>query len=85
MLNKINIMNEVNDFLKEDITIRELSKRYNRSKSAIHKDLTINLQKINKEKYEEVKKKLEKHKKTKHIKGGEATKRKYQKLNEGYK
>lgn len=77
LVNKKQVLEEANYFIKEEITLRELSKIFHRSKSAIHKDFTSTLSKINPEIQNQVKKKLENHKNTRHFKGGEATKRKY--------
>ncbi len=47
------------------------------SKSTIHKDVTERLPRINRELAEQVKQVLEVNKSERHIRGGEATKRKY--------
>ena len=60
-------------------TIRKTAKIYNLSKSTVHNDLSKRLKKFDKEKYEKVKKILEKNFSEKHIRGGQSTKMKYEK------
>lgn len=61
-------------------TVREAAKKFGISKSTVHKDVTEKLSKINNALYCEVAKILEINKSERHIRGGEATKRKYQKV-----
>ena len=58
-------------------TVRGAAARFGVSKSTVHKDLTYKLHKINPRLYEEVKKILEINKSERHIRGGEATRKKY--------
>jgi putative DeoR family transcriptional regulator (stage III sporulation protein D) len=58
-------------------TIRETAKKFNISKSTVHKDLQERLKMINKEIHKKVNFIFENHIKTRNIKGGEATKQKY--------
>jgi putative DeoR family transcriptional regulator (stage III sporulation protein D) len=58
-------------------TVRTVARRFEISKSTVHKDITVNLKRINPELYTEVKKILDLNKKERHLRGGEATKRKY--------
>ena len=58
-------------------TVRKCAARYGISKSTVHKDLTFKLKQINPTLYEEVKVILEHNKSERHIRGGEATRRKY--------
>ncbi|PKR77762.1 sporulation transcriptional regulator SpoIIID [Halalkalibacillus sediminis] len=58
-------------------TVRVIAKEFGVSKSTVHKDLTERLPTINPMLFKEVKKVLEYHKSIRHIRGGEATKRKY--------
>ena len=60
-------------------TVRETAKAFGISKSTVHKDITEKLEKINLPLYETVWSILQQNKKERHIRGGEATKRKYQK------
>ena len=62
-------------------TIRETAKVYH-IKSTVHKDVKERLLEINPEKYCQVEEIFKKHLETRHIKGGESTKRKYSKLKE---
>ncbi|WP_078556080.1 sporulation transcriptional regulator SpoIIID [Bacillus alkalicellulosilyticus] len=60
-------------------TVRTIAKEFGVSKSTVHKDLTERLPEINQELANEVKEILEYHKSIRHLRGGEATKVKYQK------
>ena len=55
-------------------TIRETAKKFNISKSTVHKDLQERLSQIDINKYNVVKKIMDEHIETRHIKGGESTK-----------
>ena len=61
-------------------TVRATAKHFGISKSTVHKDLTTKLYYINKNLYYSVKKVLDINKSERHIRGGEATRKKY--LNE---
>ena len=58
-------------------TVRAVAANFGISKSTVHKDITQNLKKINRQLYNEVMEVLEKNKQERHIRGGEATKNKY--------
>ena len=58
-------------------TVRAAAKHFGISKSTVHKDLTEKLKKYNPALYNTVKTVLEKNKSERHLRGGEATKRKY--------
>ena len=60
-------------------TVRDTAKKFDISKSTVHKDITERLQKINFPLYLKVKEVLEKNKQERHIRGGMATKKKYAK------
>jgi putative DeoR family transcriptional regulator, stage III sporulation protein D len=60
-------------------TVRVIAKEFGVSKSTVHKDLTERLPEINPELANEVKEILDYHKSIRHLRGGEATKMKYQK------
>jgi len=62
-------------------TVRACALRYGISKSTVHKDLSQKLKYINARMYHEVKEILEKNKSERHIRGGEATRKKYLKKN----
>ncbi|MDE6656108.1 MAG: sporulation transcriptional regulator SpoIIID [Anaeroplasmataceae bacterium] len=59
-------------------TVREVAKRIGYSKSTVHHDLTTKLEKIDPLLYEQVKELLDYNKKIRHLRGGEATRLKYQ-------
>ena len=61
-------------------TVRAVASKFGISKSTVHKDITGALKKINKPLYIEVRKILEQNKQERHIRGGEATKRKFKEL-----
>ena len=63
--------------IENKATVRAVASKFGVSKSTVHKDITQSLSKINKPLYVEVRKILEQNKKERHIRGGEATKRKY--------
>ena len=63
-------------------TVRQTAKKFNISKSTVHKDISERLEKINPLLAIEAKKVLETNKSERHIRGGKATKMKY-KANEG--
>ena len=67
-------------FVENKSTVREAAKKFSISKSTVHKDLAYKLSKINPQLYLEVKKILDKNKMERHLRGGEATKRKYKTL-----
>ena len=58
-------------------TVRRIAKEFGVSKSTVHKDLTERLPTINPALAKEGKNVLEYHKSIRHLRGGEATKRKY--------
>ena len=59
-------------------TVRQAAKEFGISKSTVHKDVSDRLQKVEPSLYKEVKVVLDINKKERHIRGGEATKRKYE-------
>lgn len=59
-------------------TVRQAAKFFGVSKSTVHKDVTERLPNINHSLYREVKRILQINKAERHIRGGEATKKKYQ-------
>lgn len=58
-------------------TIRGAAEKFLVSKSTVHIDLSKRLKKVDKKLYEKVKKILENNFKEKHIRGGNATRKKY--------
>ena len=77
---KQRVLNESYHIIKTNDTIREIAKTYNISKSTVHKDLKERLKLIDIDLYKEVQKIIKLHISTRHLKGGEATKKKYLKM-----
>lgn len=63
--------------LDNNSTVRAAAKHFGISKSTVHKDLAYKLKVINPALYARVKNVLEYNKSERHLRGGEATKRKY--------
>ena len=71
---------ELAKYITENKTpVRAAAARFGISKSTVHKDLTDRLEQLNHALWLEVKAVLEKNKAERHIRGGEATRVKYQK------
>ena len=64
--------------LDNNATVRATAKKFGISKSTVHKDVTQRLQQMNPQLWEQVKKVLEHNKQERHIRGGLATKEKYE-------
>ncbi len=60
-------------------TVRAAAQHFGISKSTVHKDLSQRLPQCNKRLYAQVRKVLDENKAQRHIRGGIATRRKYQK------
>ena len=58
-------------------TVRAVAAQYLISKSTVHKDVTDRLKQINPDLYAQVKDILEENKSERHLRGGEATRKKY--------
>jgi len=70
---------EIADYIvKNKSTVREAAKIFGVSKSTVHKDVTERLPDINLELYIKVREVLGQNKAERHIRGGKATKIKYQ-------
>lgn len=69
-----------NHILSTHDTIRKTAKIFSLSKSTVHNDVSKRLYKIDKVLYLKVQKILDEHFREKHIRGGEATRKKYQDL-----
>ena len=63
--------------IENNATVRSAAKKFGVSKSTVHKDVTQRLKRINPGLGAEVRRVLEVNKATRHIRGGEATRRKY--------
>ena len=66
--------------VENNMTVRSVAKKFGISKSTVHKDVTVTLKKVNKALYGQVKQVLNKNKQERHLRGGEATKKKYEKM-----
>jgi len=75
---KTRVLTSSHIFLNKTSTVREVAKIVGCSKSTVHKDFTERLPKIDPGLYEKVKELLNFNKQIRHIRGGEATKKKYQ-------
>jgi putative DeoR family transcriptional regulator (stage III sporulation protein D) len=63
--------------LESGCTVRAAALYFGISKSTVHKDVTVKLRYISPALYKEVKRILEKNKSERHLRGGEATRKKY--------
>lgn len=63
-----------------NLTVRAVAKKFGVSKSTVHKDVTVTLKKVNKSLYYRVKWVLDKNKCERHLRGGEATRIKYESM-----
>lgn len=69
---------EISNYIMETgFTVRKTAQVFGVSKSTVHKDVTERLPQINSKLYQEVRAILEKNKAERHLRGGEATRRKY--------
>ncbi|MFY9135547.1 MAG: sporulation transcriptional regulator SpoIIID [Bacillota bacterium] len=69
---------EITDHILEtQATVRQTARLFNVSKSTVHKDVTERLPSIDKQLAKKVKKILDQNKAERHLRGGEATRRKY--------
>ena len=65
------------DLVENNSTVRAVAAKFGISKSTVHKDITQNLKKVDIELHDKAQKVLETNKKERHIRGGEATRKKY--------
>ncbi len=65
------------DLVENKAPVRAVAAKFGISKSTVHKDITQTLRHVNPALYEEVKGILEVNKQERHLRGGEATKKKY--------
>jgi putative DeoR family transcriptional regulator (stage III sporulation protein D) len=63
--------------VENNTTVRATALRFGISKSTVHKDITVNLKRINPELYLQASKILQTNKQERHLRGGEATKQKF--------
>ena len=74
------VMNEANYIISTKKTIREIASIFKVSKSTVHKDLHERLLYIDKELFDKVNSILQYHMDIRHIRGGQSTKKKYEKM-----
>ncbi|MDP4133466.1 MAG: sporulation transcriptional regulator SpoIIID [Bacillota bacterium] len=75
---------ELANYITENkCTVRDAAKKFGISKSTVHKDVTERLLSINPALAQNTKAVLEENKSERHIRGGEATKKKYSEKNKG--
>ena len=67
-----------NYIIEEKTTVRQAAKKFGVSKSTIHKDITERLEQINTNLASQARTVLELNKSERHIRGGMATKKKYE-------
>ena len=66
--------------IEQKATVRQTAKRFGISKSTVHKDISERLRGFNRTLYLQARSVLEENKKERHIRGGLATKIKYQSM-----
>ena len=66
--------------VENNATVRATAQRFGISKSTVHKDVTGTLKKYNYRLYLEVKELLDTNKSERHVRGGEATRKKYSEI-----
>lgn len=66
--------------LETKATVRKAAQVFQVSKSTVHKDMTERLPSLNKHLAQEVKTILDENKAERHLRGGEATRRKYKEI-----
>ena len=66
-----------NYLIENQTTVRGVASHFDISKSTVHKDITQSLKRVNYALYTEAKAVLERNKRERHLRGGEATKKKY--------
>lgn len=69
--------------VENEATVRSAATHFGISKSTVHKDVTYYLRYADPLLFRSVKEVLEKHKETRHLRGGEATRKKYLELKKG--
>ena len=66
--------------IESKATVRKTAKKFGISKSTVHKDVTVRLERSNKALFEKVRCVLDTNKTQRHIRGGNATKEKYERI-----
>ena len=74
---------ELGEYIVEhEATVRKTAKKFGISKSTVHKDVAQRLKYVDPQLYQKVKAILDENKAQRHIRGGMATKSKYERLKE---
>ncbi|MBR2460323.1 MAG: sporulation transcriptional regulator SpoIIID [Clostridia bacterium] len=82
--NGVSRCEEVAKYIVESgATVRAAAKKFGMSKSTVHKEVTVQLRYVNRGLYAEVREILEKNKAERHLRGGEATKKRYAEIRRG--
>lgn len=71
------VKSEAKMVISTKMTIRQIAKLFNISKSTVHKDLNERLLEIDKDEYLKIKDIFKEHISIRHIRGGESTRLKY--------
>lgn len=66
--------------VENNATVRAAAKQFGISKSTVHQDITARLAQVNRQLHDEVKAVLDKNKQERHLRGGQATRKKYEEL-----
>ena len=74
-----------NYIVEHNATVREVARFFGISKSTVHKDVTTALREINSSLYKRVQGVLQTNKEERHLRGGEATRKKYLKTDDAKK
>lgn len=74
------VLREAKHIIRTKDTIRTISNIFQVSKSTVHKDLHERLLEIDQYQYQQVDEILKYHTDVRHIRGGESTRKKYEKL-----
>lgn len=76
--NPINRCEQFGEYIVEQrATVRQTAKFFGISKSTVHKDVSVELRQVNRSLWERVREVLETNKSERHLRGGEATRKKY--------
>lgn len=78
------ILAEAEYIVKTNSTVRAAAKYFAISKSTVHKDVTERLEEIDGELFEKVREVLDKNLSERHIRGGMATKNKYEYIRKNF-
>lgn len=80
LLIKERVLREAKEIILTKDTIRNLAFRFNVSKSTVHKDLHERLVHLDKDLFRRVNDILKYHANIRHVRGGQSTKKKYEKM-----